>query len=182
MKRLRRMIACLCLISCFLLSACRAGVQNSPESKETSEQDSQSAPLHWNLKTVQIKADTKAEYPYTRWMTWETLKAFLENDCLSEQDYREMNEKPETVNYPETFFQTNSLLLIGLSVEGATTYEVADVQYRCGVLTCEIARSSVPAGSTDIGSISYRGVFVEIDRVLPSTTQVELRFTPKRLS
>lgn len=117
MKLFRRIIACFCLISCFLLSACRTGVQNSPESKDTSEQDSQSAPLHWSLKTVRIKADTKAEYPHTRWMTWDTLKAFLENDCLSEQAYKDRNEKPETVSYPETFFQTNSLLLIGLSVE-----------------------------------------------------------------
>lgn len=177
MKLFRRIIACLCLISCFLLSACRTGAQNSPEPKETSEQASQSAPLNWNLKTVQIKADTKAEYPYTRWMTWDTLKAFLENDCLSEQEYKDRNEKPETVSYPESFFQTNSLLLIGLTVEGATTYEVVDVQYQGGILTCEIARSSVPAGSTDIGSISYRGIFVEIDRVLPSATQVELRFS-----
>lgn len=182
MKIFRRIIACLCLISCFLLSACQTAGQNSPEPQETSEQASQSAPLNWNVKTIRIKADTKAEYPYTRWMTSETLKTFLKNDCLSEQEYKDRNEKPETVSYPETFFKTNSLLLIGLSVEGSTTYEVVDVQYRSGVLTCEIERSSVPAGSTDISSISYRGVFVEIDRVLPSTTQVELQFTPKRQS
>lgn len=119
-------------------------------------------------------------------LTYESCKELLD-ECLSRHGtcskycfwYSEEDgmcsyaKAVKSISYPKEFFDDHSLILVGLSSgSGSTIFEVHDLHYAKGVLTCSV---DVPWASGIMGTADMASwfCFIEVDTVLPEGTEIK---------
>ena len=78
----------------------------------------------------------------------------------------------QNLSYSKEFFEENSLILVGLSSgSGSTIFEVTDLSYTDGAITCDI---DIPYAKYIVGTADMASwyCFIALDTVLPADTQI----------
>lgn len=98
-------------------------------------------------------------------LTWESYQAFVE-ECESHGS--------SCPTYTEEFFADHSLVVLGLSSgSGSTIYELYDLHYAQGALTCFVDIPTSPDALYNSVMASWL-CFIEVDTILPADTEVIL--------
>lgn len=78
------------------------------------------------------------------------------------------------LSYPKEFFETHSLFVLGLASGSiSTVFDISDLQYVDGVLTCVIDRPHADSVLSTVGMGSWL-CFIEVDTVLPMETEIQM--------
>ena len=191
MKKWYRMGICLVLAICLLiLPACQTGdsLQSTGENNESTNQVTEPVALNWTEKYIML----------SRWSLWEKdapkiakvldYESYiaLMDECVSRHGactaYCTLYSDDDGLcpwgrayqndRYTKEFFDTHSLIVLGLSDGSSSTiYELRNVTYTGDVLSCsmDIPFSKGVGANADMVS---RFCFVAVDTILPLETEV----------
>ena len=195
---------CLALIVCLLLlSACQTGDSAQPtvetgiqqnQTSENTNQETEAVALKWADRYLSLggwKLWEKDAPEIAKVLTYESYIALMDEcvsrhgvcttDCFlySEDDGLCLYGRTiRNVSYTKEFFDTNSLIVLGLSSgSGSTIFEMGNLTYAGGVLNCSI---DVPF-SREVGGNALMAswfCFIEVDTVLQPETEVILDLGP----
>ncbi len=199
MKKAKYIALCVISVICVLvLLGCAA--QKDPQDKQNPEQSSgentqptgenaQNTDITWQTAVCSVSPFDSALNPKLQLLSYESSQNYVIRQ-LQEHDtcdagkcsYSEGEttgdcdtvKKLKSITYPETFFNEKSLLLLQLPLGMGTPFEIKDVRYEEGVLTCSLEVFVPPQGTASVGAIRYWSVFISVDQVLPQETQVQL--------
>ena len=199
MERVKHiMLSVIAIICIFALIGCAA--QKDPQDKQNPEQSSgeniqptdgnaQNPLLTWQTAVYAVPpfdAETSAELQL---LTYESCQSYVAQQlqahgtCDSEKcafpdgqtaDECDIAKGLKSISYPETFFNEKSLLLLQLPLGVDTPFEIKNVRYEGGVLTCTLKLFLSPEGTASLGATRYWSVFITVDQVLPQNTQIQL--------
>jgi len=192
MKKLLVFFVALCML--FSIAACKQPADKTDQTGTTQDptivtqaQAEQEIKLNWEPKFLRVhnvklwendapKIDKLLDYE-----TFETLKNGLHKPCNIECFQYDPNEglcvyakSLENLSYSKEFFENNSLILVGLSSgSGSTIFQVTDVSYTNGVITCSI---DIPYAKDMFETCDMASwyCFVAVDTVLPADTQISV--------
>lgn len=147
--------------------------------------------LVWNSKTLDVftglKGTSTQEYTINRltYDGWqEMVEIYRERHRRCEADGRCVDniniqcgvvEYLNTVNYSKEYFAENTFLVITVKVDPNNPAVLKDVQYADGSLTCFIELGKPIRRVTHL----YKTVYVQIEGVLPETTELKLEIAAK---
>lgn len=146
---------------------------------------------HLTWKSIKIPVDRQLVgddcliSPQIQLMTFDTYRSTYEYIAAMRESYfkeygEEMSgfgdvDRFESISYPESFFETQSLATIKMHVHGGLQYfGVSDVRYDEGGLTVVLEQEFTPPGCASNSYFWPCCIFLEIDEPIPASTNIKL--------
>lgn len=191
----RKAILCFMLVVCIaVLSACTAppntnSGETTGQSTGDTNQSTQSPDIsfQWNshIKLAELIPDATYDTSRIRRLTYDSCRTLIDA-ALTEHGvchadycypiYKDTGECHEvrqmkSISYPKEFFEENTLLLVPVWHSSSLPFEIKEVAYEEGVLTCCVEYIDCQEPILSIGGTSDWSVLIEIDTVLPQDTK-----------
>lgn len=192
MKKCYRMFICLVLVVCLLLlPGCKPAGNDTLDQTDTmqtiaEEQPKQEIKVNWEPKFLRVynvdlwEEDAPKIHKVLDYEDFAELKSGLHGTCDPMQCFQydadaglcAYAKSLQNLSYSKAFFEENSLILVGLSSgSGSTIFEVTDLTYADGAITCDI---DIPYAKYIVGTADMASwyCFIALDTVLPADTQI----------